>query len=150
LKNVSQQKKMLNDLFELQKLAVLATHSKGQPYASLMAFAATKNLKNIIFATTRSTRKFANLTADHRVALLIDNRSNAESDFHKAVAVTVTGTVAEVASRDRKRFARLYRAKHPHLEDFVESPTCALLRMNVQTYYIVSRFQNVVELHMKK
>lgn len=150
LKNVSGQKKILRDLFESQKLAVLATHSGGQPYANLMAFAATKDLKSIVFATTRSTRKFANMTADHRVALLIDNRSNTEKDFHKAITVTATGTAREVGTRNKKRLQTLYAAKHPHLKDFVGSPTCALLKMKVDTYYIVSRFQNVVELHMGK
>lgn len=150
MKKVAEQKKVLRELFETQKLAVLATHSEGQPYTNLMAFAATRDLKRLVFATTRSTRKFANMAADGRVALLIDNRSNAESDFHKAVAVTATGNVSEVASRDRSRYAKLYRSKHPHLEEFVGSPTCALLRMEVGTYYIVTRFQNVSELRMGK
>jgi hypothetical protein len=36
------------------------------------------------------------------------------------------------------------------LKEFVSSPTCALLKMDVETYYVVSRFQNVLELHIKK
>jgi len=39
-------KPILRDLFAAQSLAVLATHDDdGQPYASLMAFAATDDLK---------------------------------------------------------------------------------------------------------
>jgi nitroimidazol reductase NimA-like FMN-containing flavoprotein (pyridoxamine 5'-phosphate oxidase superfamily) len=148
LKRVSEQKKLLRDLFESQKLAVLATHSKGQPYANLMAFVATKDLKNLIVATTRSTRKFANLSADSRVAMLFDNRSNTVRDFRSAITVTATGTAGEVDPRNRKRLQRLYLAKHPHLEDFVTSPNCALVRIRVNTYYIVTRFQNVMELHL--
>jgi nitroimidazol reductase NimA-like FMN-containing flavoprotein (pyridoxamine 5'-phosphate oxidase superfamily) len=150
LKKVAEQKKTLKELFKTQKLSVLATHSEGQPYANLMAFAATADLKNLIFATTRSTRKFANMTADDRVALLVDNRSNTERDFHKAITVTATGTVREVGTREKKRFQTLYMEKHPHLQDFVGSPTCALLKMKVETYYIVTRFQNVIELKMGK
>ena len=137
--------KLLRDLFESQKLAVLATHSKGQPYANLMAFAATRDFKGLVFATTRSTRKFANLSADSRVAMLFDNRSNTVRDFRNAITVTATGTASEVAARDRKRLQKLYLTRHPHLQDFVTSPTCALVRMTVDTYYIVTRFQNVVE-----
>jgi nitroimidazol reductase NimA-like FMN-containing flavoprotein (pyridoxamine 5'-phosphate oxidase superfamily) len=150
LKKVTEQKKTLKELFKTQKLSVLATHCEGQPYANLMAFAATADLKNLIFATTRSTRKFANMTADDRVALLVDNRSNTEKDFHKAVAITATGTVRAIGTREKKRLQTLYMEKHPHLEDFVESPTCALLKMKVDTYYIVTRFQNVIELKMGK
>ena len=148
MKKVSEQKKLLRDLFESQKLAVLATHSEGQPYANLMAFAATKDLKNLLVATTRSTRKFANLSADSRVAMLFDNRSNTARDFRSAITVTATGIADEVKPRDRKRLQKLYLAKHPHLEDFVTSPNCALVRIRVNTYYIVTRFQNVMELHL--
>ncbi len=147
MKNLAKQKRILRDLFDSQKLAVLATHRAGQPYANLMAFVTTRDLKNIIFATTRATRKFANITADRRVAMLIDNRSNTEKDFHKAITVTATGTACEVGSRDKKRLQKLYTDKHPHLEDFVASPNCALVRMKVETYYIVTEFQNVMELH---
>jgi general stress protein 26 len=150
LGKVSEQRKILKNLFESQNLAVLATHSKGQPYANLMAFAATKDLKGIILATTRSTRKFANLSADSRVAVLFDDRSNTERDFDKAATVTATGRAREIGSRDRNRFQKLYLAKHPHLKEFVASPTCALLKIEVDTYYIVTRFQNVMELHIKK
>ncbi len=149
MKKAADQKRLLRDLFASQKLAVLATHCDGQPYANLMAFVATKDLKHLLFATTRSTRKFSNLMADSRVAVLLDNRSNTERDFREAITVTATGTVAEVGSRDRKRLQGLYLDKHPHLEDFVTSPTCALMKMRVETYYIVTRFQNVMELHMK-
>jgi len=81
----------LKTLLARQRLAVLATHWSGQPYSSLVSFAATADLKDILFATTRATRKYPNLSADARVALLIDNRSNKESDIQKAVAVTATG-----------------------------------------------------------
>jgi hypothetical protein len=31
---------------------------------------------------------------------------------------------------------------------FVDSPACAVMRVDVQSYYLVTRFQNVVELHI--
>ena len=150
MKKVEEKKKILKKLFNAQKLAVLATHSEGQPYANLMAFVATEDLENLVFATSRSTRKFSNMIADDRVALLIDNRSNKEEDFQKATTVTATGTVHEVEAPNRKRLQDLYMAKHPHLKEFVESPTCALLEMEVEAYYIVTQFQNVAELRMAK
>lgn len=148
MKSLSEQKAFLRDLFESQRLAVLATSGEGHPYTSLMAFAATEDLKTLLFATTRSTRKFANLTADPRASALVDDRSNSESDFQKAVAVTARGTISEVKSRDKERFLKLYLSKHPHLEDLATSPSCALLRMKVDVYYIVTQFQNVKELRL--
>ena len=140
----------LRALLESQRLAVLATHREGQPYGSLVSFVATEDMKQVLFATTRSTRKYENLTADARVALLIDNRSNQDSDIHEATAVTATGRADEIDGADKERFLRLYLERHPYLQDFVNSPTCALLRVRVETYYLVNRFQEVTELHAEK
>jgi len=142
-------KRTLEDLLQSQKLAVLATHKAGRPYTSLVAFASTEDLKQLIFATTRSTRKYANLIQDPRVALLIDNRSNQDSDIHAAAAVTATGEADEVPVAERKGLEHIYLAKHPHLKDFVSSPSCALIRIKANTYYLVRKFQHVLELHVK-
>lgn len=91
----SQLEGQVRDLFESQRLAVLSTHRGGQPYANLMAFVATEGLKHLVFATTRSTHKYANLEADTGVAVLVDSRSNREADFHSAIAVTATGRAQE-------------------------------------------------------
>ena len=40
----------LKALFSAQYLAVLATHQDGQPYASLVAFIASEDLKYLFFA----------------------------------------------------------------------------------------------------
>ena len=96
MNQLEQIKETLRDLLMSQQLAVLATHHDGQPYASLVAFVATADLKELLFATSRNTRKFANLTRDSRVSLLVDSRSNRDADIHEAVAVTVIGTAAEV------------------------------------------------------
>lgn len=148
--SVSQLRKTLKDLFASQRLGVLATYGEGQPYSSLVAFAATNDLKYLVFATTRATRKYANLSAESRVAILIDNRSNQDSDFHSATAVTALGKAEEIDKREKNQFLRLYLDKHPYLAEFVNSPTCALLKVSVDRYYMVNRFQNVMELHMRR
>ena len=148
MKNAAQLKTLLRDLFSSQSLAVLATYGSGQTYGSLVAFAATDDLKSLLFATTRATRKFDNLTRHPRIALVMDNRANRETDFHRAIAVTATGSVREVGTSERDRLLSLYLSKHPYLREFVTSPTCALLRVDVDTYYVVSQFQNVMELHI--
>lgn len=141
-------KQTISHLLSTQKLAVLSSYGKGQPYASLVAFAATEDLKHVIFATTRSTRKYNNLSSEPNAALLIDNRSNDEKDFSRAVAATVLGRSEEIKGRKKKQFQKIYLSKHPHLKEFISSPSCALFILHVQKYYVVSRFQNVQELHI--
>lgn len=138
----------LRDLTWTQRFAVLSTHTSGQPYASLVAFAVGKDLGTLLFATKRATRKYANLTADHRVALLIDSRSNSATDVSDAVAATATGVCHELSGGEYDAALAAYLQKHPHLESFVTAPTCALLQVDVGTYYVVSRFQHVVEWHL--
>ena len=130
---------VLRKLLASQRLCVMATQGEGQPYSSLVAFAETDDLRHMLLATFRGTRKYANLCADPRVALLIDSRSNQVSDFHDAIAVTVLGRAEEVHGDERTRLARHYLAKHPQLAEFVASQECALLRVEVSDHF-VARF----------
>jgi len=139
----------LGQLFRSQNLAALSTHWDGQPYASLVAFYASDDLKHIYFVTAKTTRKFANLSADNRVAMMVNSSTNQVSDFHQAISVTAVGKAKEVAEPDKEHILGQYLVKHPYLEDFVRSPTCALVRVSVDSYYMVKNFQNVMELHLE-
>jgi len=139
----------LGELFRSQNLAALSTHYDGQPYASLVAFYAADDLKHIYFATPKTTRKFSNLSADNRVAVMVNSSINQLSDFHRAISVTAVGNAEVVAESEKEPILNLYLAKHPHLEDFVRAPTCALVGISVKTYYLVKNFQNVMELHLE-
>ena len=141
---------LVGHLFDSQKLAVLSTvQPEGHAYSSLVAFAATENAKTILFATTRATRKFENLMANDRVSLLVDNRSNDARDFREAAAATILGVAAEVSDeRERRELVDLYVEKHPHLSEFVNTPTCALLKCRIEKIYLVQKFQKVMELHV--
>ena len=150
MKNPSQLKRLLKDLFSSQPLAVLATQFDGQPYGNLVAFAATEDLRGLLFATARGTRKFSNITTDPRVAMVMDSRTNQRVDFQKAVAVTATGRVEELKGKEKDDLLKVYLSKHSHLRRFAISPQCALLRINVDSYYVVRRFQKVLTLQVKE
>ena len=142
-------KKNLYDLLTSQKLAVLSTNDKGQSYANLVAFVATDDMKELLFATARTTRKYGYLSDNSHVAMLIDSRSHHEADFHEAVAATAIGIAKEIKGIEKNSLLSLYLNKHPHLVDFVNAPSCALIRVKVSSYYFVSRFQNVVRIHIR-
>ena len=136
---------VLRDLFLTQRFAVLATDEHGQPFASLMAFAASEDLRHIVVLTDRATRKFANLKANPRVALLIDDRENKGSDTQESVAVTAVGEAREMAPTEGAPLLELSLAPPPYLADFAASPGCAVIRVKVKSYLLVSRFQKVIE-----
>lgn len=140
----------VRDLLDSQRLAAVATDRTGHPYCSLVAFAVVDDLKRILFATPRATRKFRNLQSNPKVALLIDNRKNRETDLHESAAVTAIGTAREIEEKGNEYFFEAYIRKHPALEGFVRSPTCAFICVEIDRYYYVSRFQHVVELRTNR
>ena len=137
---MKQSRALLHELLSAQKLAVLSTHESGQPYANLVAFACSDDLKWLYFATARSTRKFANLLEDARVALLISSSTNKEADFQEAMAATVVGSAVEVLGEERQSALTAYLAKHPYLEEFVRSPTCALVKVSSAFLHSCEKF----------
>jgi len=135
----------LKDMFTTQRFCVLATQGQGQPYGSLVAFAETDDMKQLVFATSRETRKFSNLVSEPRVALVIDSRSNSDSDLRNAVAVTALGPAHEAAGDEKERLARVYVAKHPGLAGFIGSPDMAVCAVAVEDY-VIARFREVMVL----
>ncbi len=136
----------LRTLLHSQKLGVLSTHEGGQPYASLVAYAVADSLNSLVFTTARETRKFANLTADSRVAILITNSVNAVEDFHQAAAVTALGRARVLSADEAGEFLPLYLGRHPYLTAFASSPTTEMISIAIRRYIMVKQFQKVIEI----
>jgi uncharacterized protein YhbP (UPF0306 family) len=127
-----------------QGYAILCTQSQSQPYGSLIAFAASDDLKTIVFATPVTTRKYRLLTECEHVALVVDSRSIFPSDMMRIEAVTATGRARAVGTgTEFDCWAGLLIARHPHLAPFVRSQSSALVCVEVVRYLHVCRFQEV-------
>ena len=145
MKNTLEQ---ISTLFDSQRLAVLSTQINGQPYASLVAFASSDNLEQIFFLTPDTTRKYENLIANTKVALLVNNSLNQADDIYNAISVTGTGTAFVVEKTNKQKFLDIYLKKHPHMETFAATPTTALVCVTIKRYFMVNQFQNVVEIQV--
>ncbi len=128
-----------------QQLGVLSTAGGEGPYASLVAFVVSDDDRRLFFVTPRATRKYANITANAQVALLVNNSVNHPQDFHQAAAVTAIGTAEAVSPSELVAIRDRYLAKHPYLEVFAHSPSCEFVDIRVSRYIMVERFQNVTE-----
>ena len=144
----SELRQKISSVFASQSLAVLATQKDSRPYANLVAFSATEDLRILLFFTSRSTRKFSHILDSPQVALLIDNRTNSIRDFRDAVAITALGKAAVVEAAEKEHLSSVYLAKHPHLADFISTPSQTLLKVEVSKYILVSHFQRVLELNI--
>ena len=140
--------KLRDNIYQLltsQRLAVLSTSDKGRPYASLVAFCFSTDLRIMYFATPRATRKYANLIGQPQVAFLVDSRANQTEDFHRAAAVTVLGRCEEIAEDGKQKAAVPYLERHPYLKEFIDAPTTAYFAVRIEKYIYVSHFQEVFE-----
>lgn len=135
-------------LMATQRLAVLSTSDGHQPYASLVAFAATADMQQLFFSTARATRKYRNLTTCARAALLIDSRSHRDDDLETATAVTALGPVRELTDQEHALAAARLMERHPQLASFVTAPDSALFAMDIASLQLVTRFQEVTEIHL--
>ena len=147
--NMKHSLEQITTLFDSQMLAVLSTQSRNQPYASLVAFAASDNLEHIFFLTPNTTRKYENLITNPKVAILVNNSVNQADDIYNAVSVTGIGTATLVEASDKIQLSKLYLKKHPHLKGFSKAPTTAFICVVMTRYFMVNQFQNVVEIKVK-
>lgn len=127
----------------IERFGVVATQEAGKSYASLVAYALSPDLKTVIFATPKNSRKYKNIVKADEIALLLDNRSQ-PSPITKAEAITLTGRAKPLRrGRERDEMSALYLFKHPDLKDFVESQSTALVTLTINQAIHVSNFQTV-------
>jgi general stress protein 26 len=148
LTDIPQLRSMLQRLLATQNFGVLCTQSGGQPYGTVVCFAASDDSARLWFATMRNTRKFEHIAADDRVAFVIENAANLPSDVFEAVAATGSGHARELTGAQRAAAQERYLAKHQQLKEFVSAPNCALMEVGFETFRLVTRFQEVVEIHV--
>lgn len=143
--DLQQARETVRDLFQTQAFAVLATRGKEQPYTTLVAFTPTDDMQKIVFATERTTTKFAHIKRHPRVSMLIDNRTNHPRDFSQATVVTLLGEVSEIPETHKEGLLQRHITKHPYLEEFVRASSSALMKLTIYKVILVTRFQHVVE-----
>lgn len=127
-----------------ENIAVLATWGDDTPYTSLVNFVLTHDLKTVVFATPRKTKKFRNIQRSRSVALLIDNRARTTGSLMDTEAVTIVGK-ARVLKKGKTidEMKGIYVQKHRDLEDFVNADTTALIAVDIAYCVHVSSFQTV-------
>lgn len=136
----------IRKLLESQEFAVLATQGKGITVASLITFASSFDLKNLVFATPRDTGKFNLISSNENISILVDDRSLHQDSINKISALTITGE-ARILSNENEilEWGGLLLKKHPNLTSFLDASTIAVILVEVVKYHYVKRFQEVWE-----
>ena len=139
-------KRRIDKVLNSQSIAVLGTSKENEPYSSLVGFVVTDDMRELVFATMRQRLKYENMTANPRVTLMIDDRSEQNNDFNETTSITIIGTAEDVMGDDREGYALMLVQKHPILADFVSFPDCAIMRVKIDKIYVVSDFESVVKI----
>lgn len=127
-----------------QRFGVLATIDNNQPYTSLITFAMTPDLKKLIFATPKGTRKYKNIVHSKNVAILIDNRSMTGKNLMVTEAITILGTSRPVRKgKIREELRAIFLIKHPNLAEFILSESTALMVVEPTRCIHVGKFQTI-------
>jgi len=134
----------LKEFNRTEFFAVLATDNNGHPYTSLVAYAITPDLKKVLFATPKGTRKYENILNSEHVALLIDNRRKSNKNLMGTEAVTITG-IARPVRRGKvwEEYVQIFLKKHPDFEDFMVSASTAIIAVDVVQCVHAGKFQTV-------
>ena len=124
----------IRQVLSANRFAVLATVSEGKPHSSFVAYTASGDSLQLIFATYRHTRKYANLKQNNEVSMLIENSKDRSTDI---TVLTATGKAFEVDATDGEALLQTHLRQHPELNDFLLSSECAVFRVDVEAYQLV-------------
>jgi hypothetical protein len=144
--------KKIAELVQAQGFLVLATCSPdsrgGAPHASLMACCPSPDGREFWLATLAATRKYANLQANPRASLLLDDRMSDRMGDRQggppSQALTVEAVRVPFASpADELAARRALLARHPELEGFLALDGVLALRLLGQRYQLLSGLTEV-------
>lgn len=125
-----------------QLFGVLATTGRTGPHSTIVSFASADDLTTIVFSTPRDSRKFENLKRGTNVSFFVDDRSLHDDKLLEIHGIEARGVAWELDNDERGQYEQIYLSKHPDLENF--SSEAALIRIRVDRFDIVHRFQNVL------
>ena len=124
----------IRQVLSANRFAVLATVSEGKPHSSFVAYTASGDSLQLIFATYRHTRKYANLKQNNQVSMLIENSKDRSTEI---TVLTATGKAFEVDTAYGEALLQTHLRQHPELNDFLLSSECAVFRVDVEAYQLV-------------
>ena len=109
----------LYEFLRKNRLAVVSTVNPASPQAAVVGIAVTETL-DVIFDTLSTSRKFANLRADPRIALVV---------WDSAVTVQYEGVADLPAGADLDACKRFYFEAWPDGPEREKSPDIAYVRI---------------------
>ena len=116
---------------------VLATAGEKEPHTSLMVYTFSRERGTLFLVTPRQTKKYANLTGNPNVSILIDTRC--EDTPQSVRAMSICGIAHEIPDENARAAIReRFIEKRPDLEGFLDEPDTAFIGVSIQSVQILS------------
>lgn len=141
----------IRNFLESQRFGVLSTAFDNFPHCSLVALAFSEDLTQIIFVTSKSTKKFRNIVKNPKISMFLDNRKNSPEDVEKTITICAYGNAKIMETKDELPIAlkKKYLDRHPYLSDFLHAEKSIIILIEIEKFQVVSNFQDVKEIHIK-
>lgn len=126
---------IMKQIIRQNDLCVLATTDRDRPHSSLMSYVTDDECRHLYLVTSPHTTKFANLSANPNVSVLIDDReASSPEDRGRVRSLTITGKAAPVKDAGDKAvgLARL-AALRPHLKPITGDPEVEVVEIKIET-----------------
>jgi nitroimidazol reductase NimA-like FMN-containing flavoprotein (pyridoxamine 5'-phosphate oxidase superfamily) len=121
-----------------------------------MAYVYDFDRKGVIMATGDPSHKLANIRKHPKVSLLVDNRNEGQKSDEIGAersgmwALTVTGTAHIIAQPDEtEALKNIIIGAHPHLQDFVSSPSTVVLCVVADSYLLLEGVEKASYIEVK-
>ncbi len=137
--------RQIKNITDTSSLAVLATERCGLPHTSLTGYLLSKDFKCLYFFTPKNTKKYKNIEFNPNVSIIIDNRDTKIDKKSSINAVTIIGK-ASIIEKPTKNLIYKFLIKNPELEEFTKPDLNVLLKVKINQYILVSKFQQTTEL----
>ncbi|WP_291319514.1 pyridoxamine 5'-phosphate oxidase family protein [Desulfonatronospira sp.] len=131
----------IKEMIRRNDLAVLATSHEDRPHCSLMAYMPDSDCTRIYLLTLKDSRKFANISRNPWVSLLVDTRDPREPRKYFR-ALTISGTCAPADSWEQDNLIQVMVHRHPQLKEFVQNPDRVLLVVNINSFLLLDGVSN--------
>ena len=126
-------------LLEAQSATLATLLPGGAPFASLVAIATAPDAAPVLLLS-KLARHTANVTADSRVSLLIDDRR--EGEPLESARLSLTGSIAR---SDDPVLRRRFLARQPSASEYVDFSDFAFWRMEIAGAHLVAGFGRIAD-----
>jgi nitroimidazol reductase NimA-like FMN-containing flavoprotein (pyridoxamine 5'-phosphate oxidase superfamily) len=129
----------MRNIVKANDLCVLATVSGGRPHCSLMSYISDEEVHEIYLISHKKTKKYANLTENPAVSLLIDTREEEKGQRRIYIkALTVSGEFQAINDSVKKGLIReKFLMRHPHLIDFLNDPGAEIFSIRTKSFQLL-------------